>query len=284
MLINGPASGQPGRDAETFRPATLRPSDERSFCQAELDAEAFRTAPIGLPDGQKAGSPAGAMAPASALSSAIPGSVPQRQGLHTVGVTPPAVEEQNRDSAHIAGHDSDRTSGRGHVSQYPTLPPWTVQSPARSSLCDGSSVDGQGDCQPASPEPPAAAPAVTEDWARDYRRPSSVLRLPFQASSLSSLCCGRVEDRPLPTTTRDMIIPVLLAFSTNASALQIRSATTRTVDLRNARLSRIPHLRSVPSAGKSMRLTVQAVRRPFPLLLLLVYVPFLVAKMSSTKL
>jgi hypothetical protein len=61
MLINGPASGQPGRDAEIFRQATLRPIDERSFCHpAESDAEAFKTAPIGLPDGQKPGSPAGA--------------------------------------------------------------------------------------------------------------------------------------------------------------------------------------------------------------------------------
>jgi hypothetical protein len=167
MLINGPASGQPGRDAETFRPATLRQSDERSFCRpAELDAEAFKTALIGLPDGQKPGSPAGAIAPGYGLSSAIPGSVPQRQGLDMVGVPPRAVEEQNRDSAHIAGHDSDHTSGRGQVSQYPTLPPWTVQASARSSLCDGSSVDGQGDCQPASPEPLAAAPAVTEERPR----------------------------------------------------------------------------------------------------------------------
>jgi hypothetical protein len=189
MLINGPASGQPGRDAETSRPATLRPSDERSFCrpagtprQAELDAEAFKTAPIGLPDGQKPGSPAGAIAPGYGLSSAIPGSVTRRQGLDMVGVPPPAVEQQNRDSAHIAGHDSDHTSGGGQVSQYPASPPWTVQSLARSSLCDGSTVDGQGDCQPASAEPPAVAPAVTEERAGDYRRPSI-----FGASSIISV-------------------------------------------------------------------------------------------------
>lgn len=117
-------------------------------------------------------------------------------------------------------------------------------------------------------------------------RQSSVLRLSFPSlGAIDSVCCGRVEDRPLPTTTRDMIIPVLLAFTANAGALQIRPATTRPVDLRNARLSKTRHLRRVPSvAGESIRLTVHAMRQACPLLLRLVSVPFLVAKISSTSL
>jgi hypothetical protein len=208
MLINGPASGQPGRDAETSRPATLRPSDKRSFCrpagtprQAELDAEAFRSALIGLPDGPKPGSPAGAIAPGYGLPSAIPGSVTQRQGLDMVGVPPPAVEQENRDSAHITGHDSDHTNGGGQVSQYPASPPWTVQSLARSSLCDGSTVDGQGDCQPASAEPPAAAPTVTEERARDYHHPSIFGASPTISSPVTQQ--RMLRSRRVPSSSHD---------------------------------------------------------------------------------